>query len=289
MTALLVGLPLLGVMLAGKPLARYLEFPPVTRYVEHAPFSWPFFLGTAVFIVGVVAPLQIRVVTSRLTSDPSRFTLHAASFTPDSSRLTAHAFPWWGWLGLGITCLDWVLAWNRFPWLGDLQSHTFTPLWVGYILVINAFTFKRTGSCMMLDRPRYFLLLFPLSAVFWWFFEYLNRFVQNWYYVGAREFTATEYFWYATLPFSTVLPAVLSTRDWFETYPWLSAGLDHGWPLKVRQPALVGWMILLLAGVGLMGIGIWPDYLFPLLWISPLLIITALQAVSGEETVFSCI
>lgn len=287
--SLLVGLPLLGVILAGKPIGLYLEFPPVTRYVEHAPFSWSFFLATAVFIVGAVAPLLIRMVTSRLTPDPSRFTLQAPPFTPDSSRLTPHAFPWWGWLGLGITALDWVLAWNRFSWLGDLQSHTFTPLWVGYILVMSALTYRHTGSCMMLDRPRYFLLLFLLSAAFWWFFEYLNRFVQNWYYIGAGEFTATEYFWYATLSFSTVLPAVLSTRDWLATYPRLSAGLDQCWPMQVRQPTLLGWIVLLLAGGGLTGIGIWPDYLFPLLWISPLLIITSLQAVSGEETVFSCI
>ncbi|HKW85873.1 MAG TPA: hypothetical protein VJM82_02285, partial [Nitrospiraceae bacterium] len=188
MTSLLIGLPLVGVILAGKPLGLYLEFPPVTRYVEHGPFSWPFFIITAVFIVGAVAPLLIRVVTSRPASNASRFTLH-------ERHLTSHAFPWWGGLGLGITSLDWVLAWNRFSWLEDLQSHTFTPLWVGYILVMNALAYRRTSSCMMLDRPRYFLGLFLLSAAFWWFFEYLNRFVQNWYYVGSSEFTATEYFW----------------------------------------------------------------------------------------------
>ena len=282
MTSLLIGLPLFGVILAGKPLGLYLEFPPVTRYVEHGPFSWPFFIITAVFIVGAVAPLLIRVVTSRPASNASRFTLH-------ERHLTSHAFPWWGGLGLGITSLDWVLAWNRFSWLEDLQSHTFTPLWVGYILVMNALCYRRTSSCMMLDRPRYFLGLFLLSAAFWWFFEYLNRFVQNWYYVGSSEFTATEYFWYATLPFSTVLPAVLSTRDWLASYPRLSAGLDKYWPVQVKQPAVVGWMVLVLAGGGLMGIGVWPDYLFPLLWVSPLLIITSLQAVSGEETIFSCV
>src|SRR5437870_5086589 len=127
-------------MLAGKPLARYLEFPPVTRYVEHAPFSWPVFFAFTVFIIGTVAPLVIRVVTSRLTPGPSPLTPHPSPVT---------SLPWWGWLGLGITGLVWVLAWNRFPSLGDLQSHTFTPLWVGYILVMNALAYRRTGSCMM--------------------------------------------------------------------------------------------------------------------------------------------
>jgi len=294
MTSLLIGLPLFGVILAGKPLGVYLEFPPVTRYVEHAPFSWPFFLGTAVFIGGAVAPLLIRVLRHRVVASIASVAINArdaidAIDAPAPSGLAPHAFPWWGWLGLGITSLAWGLAWNRFSWVGDLQSHTFTPLWVGYILVMNALASRRTGSCMMLDRPRYFLSLFLLSAAFWWFFEYLNRFVQNWYYVGAREFTATEYFWYATLPFSTVLPAVLGTRDWLATYSRLSAGLDQFWPMQVRQPTVVGWLVLVLAGMGLMGIGVWPDYLFPLLWVSPLLIITSLQAVSGEETIFSCV
>jgi hypothetical protein len=47
--------------------------------------------------------------------------------------------------------------------------------------------------------------------------------------------------------------------------------------------------MLLLAAVGLTGIGIWPDSLYPLLWVSPLLIITSLQAISGERTVFSSV
>ena len=43
--ALVLGLPLLGVLWAGEPLGRYLEFPPRTNYVQHEPFSWPVFLA----------------------------------------------------------------------------------------------------------------------------------------------------------------------------------------------------------------------------------------------------
>jgi len=42
---LLVGLPLAGVMAAGENLGLYWEFPPLTRYVVHAPFSWPLFMA----------------------------------------------------------------------------------------------------------------------------------------------------------------------------------------------------------------------------------------------------
>jgi hypothetical protein len=37
---MLLGLPLLGVLTAGYPVARYLEFPPRIRCVAHASFSW---------------------------------------------------------------------------------------------------------------------------------------------------------------------------------------------------------------------------------------------------------
>ena len=40
LAGMLIGFPLLGVWLAGLPLAPYFEFPPQTRFVQHAPFSW---------------------------------------------------------------------------------------------------------------------------------------------------------------------------------------------------------------------------------------------------------
>jgi hypothetical protein len=43
---------------------------------------------------------------------------------------------------------------------------------------------------------------------------------------------------------------------------------------------------LIVASAGLMGIGIWPDWLFPLVWVAPLLLISAIQAIAGEETIF---
>ena len=50
LTAMLLGLPLLGAVLAGKPVYLYLEFPPVTRYVQHAEFLLTRVLG-ARFVV----------------------------------------------------------------------------------------------------------------------------------------------------------------------------------------------------------------------------------------------
>jgi len=283
---LLVGLPMLGVTVAGNSIARYLEFPPLTRYVEHAPFSWVAFTLLSVFVLAVTGPFLLRILIPPSHPSPSEGGGEGGggAWLPE-----CHAFPWWGWLGVVLTAVAWVLAWNRFAWLENLQRHTFNPLWVGYILVINALTFRRSGRCMLKDRPGYLLTLFGLSAAFWWFFEYLNRFVQNWYYVGISEFGRVEYFWYATPPFSTVLPAVLGTTEWLSTFLRLSLALQNVWPMRIKHATMLGWGVLLCASAGLMGIGIWPDYLFPLLWVSPLLVIVSLQVVLGEKTIFSAV
>lgn len=268
---LLVGLPLVGVALRGEALAPYLEFPPLTPGVVHAPFSWAAFALVGTLALVTLLPFVRQVLRAQ------------------STRLappTIHAFPRWGWGGVLLLALSWWLAWNRFPWFAAFQSYTFTPIWLGYIVLVNALTLKRSETCMLRDRAGYFLALFPLSAAFWWFFEYLNRFVGNWHYVGADELSAWQYLWQATLPFATVLPAVLGTRAYLATFPRLDAGLADCWRLRVRAPKLLAIGVLALAGTGLALIGVWPDYLFSLLWVSPLLVITALQTLFGEPTIF---
>ena len=272
LAAMLLGLPLLGVVVAGYPVERYFEFPPITRYIEHAPFSWIAFWGYTIFIVILTFPFILR-----------RFKA-AEAWEPKPKPL--YRFPWWGWSGLGFGIIAWIFAWSRFSWFAQLQPHTFTPLWVSFIVVINALTFKRTGRCTMLDRPGFFLILFPFSALFWWFFEYLNRFVQNWYYMGVR-FEPMEYFWYATLSFSTVLPAVLGARQWIASFKGFRERYGNFFPIKIARPGLAAGLVLTVSGFGLTGIGIWPDYLFPLLWISPLLIVVSLQTLMKERHVLS--
>ena len=270
LTGMLIGLPLSGVFLIGLPVSRYLEFPPETRYVQHAPFSWLAFAGCGVFILAVAFPLSLRAIRSI-----SRFKVR---------RSSRFRFPWWGWVGMATGTLAWILAWTRFSWFERFQPHTFTPLWFSLILFINAMVYRRDGHCMMVGRPGVFLLLFPASAAFWWFFEYLNRFVQNWYYTGVL-FSSWEYFWYATLCYSTVLPAVLGMRELILGFSWFEKGFGNFFPIEFPRPIGLAWVVLVASGVGLVFIGVWPDYLFPLVWVSPVLIIVSLQTLMGEHHV----
>lgn len=269
---MLLGFPLIGIVLAGLPVQKYLEFPPYSRYVLHAPFSWEVFTGYTIFILCFTLPLIFRAVKSfkqiKIKSPP------------------LYTFPWWGWFGVIAGIVSWILAWARFSWFVKFQPHTFTPLWLSFILVINALCHRQTGRCMMLVRTRFFLLLFPISAAFWWFFEYLNRFVQNWSYTGVH-FSSWEYFWYATLSYSTVLPAVLGTRDLINTVFWIKPGFDSFKPFKCSHPTMWALLSLAISGIGLGCIGVWPNYFFSLLWVSPLIIIISLQTLMGEKHILS--
>ncbi len=269
----LLALPLAGIWLFGHPVAPYLAFPPQTTFTPHAPFSWPVFLLLAFMIATLCGPFLVRIL--------------GCVARPTPAVNTARPFPWWGYAGVLLTAIAWILAWNRFSWFQDLQPYTFLPLWLGYILTVNGLTARRSGSCMLAGRPRYFLSLFPLSALFWWFFEYLNRFAQNWHYMGIANFSAPEYVFQASLCFSTVLPAVLGTEEYLATFPCLQSPLTDLWPIEVKNPHLLGWLALALATGSLFFLGRWPDYLFPVLWTAPLLIIVAFQVLRSRKTIFS--
>ncbi|MCP4751442.1 MAG: hypothetical protein GY866_11145 [Proteobacteria bacterium] len=271
-TLALLGLPMMGIVLARYPISRYLEFPPETRYVDKLSFSRIVFVVYALVILAAIIPLVLRGIGSI-----RRFAARPAP---------VRSFPWWGWVGVVSNASTWFLAWTRLPWFEGFQPYTFTPLWLSYILAVNALTYRRTGRCMMIHRPGFFLRLFPISAAFWWFFEYLNRFVQNWFYVEVRH-GPWDYFWLATVSFSTVLPAVLGTRDWLSSFSWMESGFKDFFRIEPPHPRAMATVVLAISGTGLACIGILPNLLFPLLWMSPLLIFISLQSLAGQRHVLS--
>jgi hypothetical protein len=177
---------------------------------------------------------------------------------------------------------SWIMAWNRFAWFAPFQAYTFTPLWLSFILFANALEYRRTGKCLMTHRTRFFLLLFPMSGVFWWYFEFLNQFVENWYYEVPR-YNSLEYFLSGTLPFSTVLPAVLSVREWFISRQRLQLAFTDFLAIRPSYPKATAWVVLAGSGAVLTGIGVYPDFLFAFLWVSPLLIILSFKTLAGEK------
>jgi hypothetical protein len=269
----LVGAPLTGVYLSGKPVTDFLYFPPksLDLAIDHAPFSWPAFFFILALVILVTAPFLIKIFSS-LKSAPGNI----PAGTP---------FPWWGWIGAIIMIAGWILAWTRLPLFSRFQAHTFSIPWIGFIILVNALTFMRSGHSMMTHKTRYLILLFLFSAIFWWYFEYLNQFVENWYYVNVEAMDRLEYFLYATLPFATVLPAVMGTRDLLLTFPRLSAGLDDFFRVRIIHPRLTALLAVIAAVTGLALISLWPNHLFPMLWLAPLVIPAAMVVIYHGEPV----
>ncbi len=254
------------------PLLR--EFPPLTQYVEHAPFS-PF-----VFFVFMLLGVGAALVLLR----PGWFGFKRSS-PPDSPVFSR--MPLWGWIGLILIIVFWILAWGRFDWLpGVIRENTFFPLWLGYILTMDGLRYRRTGNSLLSRSPRLFVALFPASALAWWYFEFVNRFVQNWWYAGVEDYSALRYVGMATLSFSTVFPAIFTTRDWLSSFPWFKAVYSNGprWRAWSR-PEVAGWFF---AGIGLLGLTAWmPVPLFFMIWLAPLMVVATGLALAGVPSPFT--
>lgn len=274
------------------------SFPPRTEdwgfhlerlWNHRCPFSWPWFCGFALFTFVTVFPLARRAIKAARSNPSSTLKPQTSNLkhpTSNLSPLTSHFFPWWGWLGVVVIAVFWTLSWCRIPCLHDIQPHiSYMPVWVGYILVVNGLCVKRSGTSPMTRHPIPYLLTFPASSLFWWFFEYLNRYVWNWYYLGVSQMSAGEYAFYATICFASVLPAVTSTAAWLHTFPaFRDEAYDGMARVNLRKP---GWIVFLIFGsmLGLTGIVFFPQYSFPLLWISPCMVFLVIQFLLKEPSV----
>lgn len=272
-TAVVIGAPLVGVHLSGRPVALFATFPPLTAPAAHQPFSWPVFLAFVLPLVGVAGLIGAAAGRQQPGSE-----------TAISQRRCR--FPVWGWSALATLLLCWFLAWTRFHWVGPVQRHLFIPLWFCYIAVANALCVRQSGDCPLPEDPVFFAVLFPLSAGFWWLFEHLNQFVHNWYYTGV-DYGPLAYSVHATVAFSTVLPAVYTTRRWIAGMGWLRQRFSGLPSLRRFALPLLNWPLFLLACAGLIGIGLRPEELFPMLWIAPLLVLTSLRHIAGRRTLFT--
>ena len=276
--ALILALPVAGGRWAGLPASVWLDFPPQRVVVQHAPYVWGVWVVLALAILAVVLPVAWRVVRAG--------SLSCAMGNRPGRAADGLGMPAWGWAGLGWMLVAWVVAWTRFPALAPIQRHTYVMVWIGYIVMVLALTQRRAGTCGLMRRPAALAGLAACSAVFWWGFEYLNRGVQNWFYQNLEGFSSFEYALMATLSFTTVLPAVLGTHDWLATMPRLTAGLEDWVRIRLARPRLAGAGFALAGAIGLFCLPVFPNVLFPLLWLAPLALLCGLLAAAGEATLF---
>jgi hypothetical protein len=171
-------------------------------------------------------------------------------------------FPFYGWLGLCLALLFWGVNWFG----NGLRTHwAFFPLWLGYCLTMDAIVFWRTGTSLLARSPRKYVGLFILSAPVWWLFELLNLRTLNWVYIGAEGFSPSAYAFWTTLSFTTVLPAVFGSAEFFASFGFVRK-IGRGWVIRKDRVTTTGFFITGWIMLALMLL--WPRIFFPFLWIS---------------------
>jgi len=135
-----------------------------------------------------------------------------------STKLTVLWIPQW-WLGVLLLAVCWPINWS----VRGSTAYFFFPLWLGYILVVDALVLSRTGTSLWTRSRRDFALLFVASSPVWWIFEVINQRTNNWEYLGTAHFTQVEYYLLCTLSFSTVMPAVFETAELARSFGWIES------------------------------------------------------------------
>ena len=187
-------------------------------------------------------------------------------------------FPLHGWLGLALVVIFWVLNWT----LGGLRTHWgFFPLWLGYCLAVDALVFWRTGTSLLTRSWQKYICLFIISAPVWWLFEALNLRTHNWFYEGAGFFTPLAYGLLTTLSFTTVIPAVFGTAEFFASFDFLR-NIKRG---LVITPDKFTTTIIFIAGWFMLALMLaWPRIFFPFMWLSIYFILEPLNVWLGNRS-----
>ena len=187
-------------------------------------------------------------------------------------------FPLHGWLGIALVVVFWGLNWT----ISGLRTHWgFFPLWLGYCLAIDGLVFWRSGTSMLTRSPRKYVGLFLVSAPVWWIFEVLNVRTQNWTYVGAETFSPIEYAFWTTLSFTTVIPAVFGSAEFFAS---------SGFVKRIGRGPAIGndrrtTLFFFLLGWGmLVALWAWPRIFFPFIWLSLYFILEPVNVWLGNRS-----
>ncbi|MBE3117237.1 MAG: hypothetical protein IMZ50_00595 [Candidatus Atribacteria bacterium] len=185
-------------------------------------------------------------------------------------------FPVHGWIGLGLVAVFWTLNWT----LNGLRTQwAFFPLWLGYCLTIDALVLWRTGTSLFIRNWRKYIGLFIASAPVWWLFELANWRLQNWHYDGAEAFSTLQFWFWATINFTTVIPAVFGSAELMRSFLTKPMKGPIICPTKATTIGffLAGWAMLALMVA-------WPKVFFLFVWISLYFILEPINIWLGHRS-----
>ena len=184
-------------------------------------------------------------------------------------------------LGLTLVGVAWPASWLH---AGPIGEFAFFPLWFGYILVVDALVFRRSGSSLLSRNPFAFCGMFIVSIPLWWAFEGFNRFTQNWFYLGAEEYSTLSYLLISSWSFSIVIPAVFETAELVGSFGIL-ARFRQGPVLPVSNYLVV--LSIALGIVSFVAMAVWPHSAYAGAWICLLLVLDPINYRRGNPSIIA--
>jgi hypothetical protein len=155
---------------------------------------------------------------------------------------------------------------------------------LAFATLLDTLTFHRTGHSMLHSQRSYLLWNCVAGAAAGILLAYLNLFAEAWFTPADSAVMALLL---AAVCGTALLPTVLITRLWLAGLPGVVRLSTHRFCLPAISSEMAAKILLLVALTGLIAGPIWIDRLNWLFWLAPLLLLTALQLLWHESTVFS--
>lgn len=173
-------------------------------------------------------------------------------------KIEVRPLPWYGWVGLST-----LLAGELGLVLGVLAVRVlfYCIAWWSYILLADAWVWRRQGHSLLRNRPWEFLVLAFWSIAIWNVFEIFNFRLGNWFYVNVPTEPAFGAV-FTFFAYSTVIPGLFETYDLLRAYGVADGVVMRPWRVKPSG-------LFFAAGVGLVMLItplVWPRYAFPWVW-----------------------
>ena len=191
-------------------------------------------------------------------------------------RHKAGHWPAHGWIGLVLLAVCWPLNWT-LP--GIRTAYLFFPLWLGYILVVDALVQVRTGNSISTTSRKNFVLMFVVSAPVWWLFELINLRTANWEYLGRELFSSFQFNLLSTISFSIVVPAVFEPAALIRSFDWMQR-LRTGPRVAATSGVFLGLFAIGLAMLSAMLV--WPKIFYPFTWTALVFILEPINQWTGR-------
>jgi hypothetical protein len=191
---------------------------------------------------------------------------------------------WWALTGLAVMIVTEIatlagiepfVSWN-------------TPIaWTGFIIFADASVWQARGRSWIRSAPREFAFLALVSIPLWLVFEFYNRFIDNWYYVGLPENTLLRSFGYAW-SFATIWPAIFEGAELVAV--WSGRQAPSALPARPAAPTLPALpaLSIVVGAAMLVWPLIWPSpYLAAPVWLGFIFLLEPINARLGGESLYS--